>query len=260
MSRYFDSLERRGRSVATVRAPQGEPAPPSVPVPAPLPVPVPVAVPTQLRPARPVAAPAELAALRERLLTLATDKPYKTLVFAGCSGGEGCTQVVREFAETLARSGLKVLVIDADPRVPGIPAGRNAGGVEFTEAVRMRGVLPATDLGKGQLTVAPRLTSVLDKERFFSSPEFAGWLEAQRGNYDYVLLDVPPLLRFGDATLMGRLSDGVIIVVQADATESGALVRARDQLERARVRVIGAVLNRARNTIPALLRPYLSGD
>jgi Mrp family chromosome partitioning ATPase len=85
-------------------------------------------------------------------------------------------------------------------------------------------------------------------------------METQRGRYDYVLLDVPPLLRFAEGTHVGRYADGVVVVVRADSTNRELLVRARDQLTRAGVHVVGVVLNRVRDPVPVGLRWYLQNE
>jgi protein-tyrosine kinase len=297
MSGYFDSLNRRTRKVSvlpsreaapTAGRPAATPAPqvaPPVPPPAPstaeVAPPTPQVTPPPVVPAvsarrapLPVAPQASLPAtstgqvtiipcqakyleMRERLLALTHGKPLKVIVFAGCNGGEGCTHVVREFAQTLAASGLRVLLIDADGRTSGLTHAMAMSGTDLTGLVQQGGLAPASDLGSGQLTVIPSPTSVADKEHFFREPEFAAWLDAQRGTYDYVLLDAPPLLRFSDAVLLGSVSDGVVILAQAEATERDALTRARDLLRRASVNVLGVVLNRVRNPVPLGLRPYL---
>ena len=97
-----------------------------------------------------------------------------------------------------------------------------------------------------------------DKEQFYRSAELASWLARQRKRYDYILFAAPPIGRLADGTLLGRLCDGVVIVVAAGATRHEALTRAREQLDRSGVNVIGAVLNRVRDEAPALLRRYLS--
>jgi capsular exopolysaccharide synthesis family protein len=197
--------------------------------------------------------------LRERLLVSANGKPFRTLVFAGCQGGEGCTRVVRDFAETLAASGLNVLLVDADLRTAGLTTSIVARGTDLVELVAEGRSLPAAEWGKGKLTVVPSPEAPHpDKDRFFRSPEFAAWLDAQRATYDYVLLDAPSLLHFADGNLMARLCDGVVIVVQAEVTTRESLVRAREQMERAGANLIGVVLNRVRNPVPVFLRPYIS--
>ncbi|HLK10825.1 MAG TPA: hypothetical protein VKW76_05555 [Candidatus Binatia bacterium] len=238
MSAYFESLNRREGAAA----------------PAPLAAPRPVRVLPSRRPV-PGEMPAEYRALREKLLVASGGKPLKTLVFAGCDGGEGCSEVVREFAGALASSGLNVLLVDGEGVTEG---GENA--LDLDDAVSRRRSLSASSWGKGKLTVVQSPVARADKERLLGSSEFASWLDVQHSTYDYVLLDAPPLLRSADATLMGRLCDGVVIMVQAEATPRNALADAREQLERAGVNVVGVVLNGVRNPIPKLLRPYLSVD
>jgi Mrp family chromosome partitioning ATPase len=211
-------------------------------------------------PARPASPPTEYLGLREKLLAAANGQPFKTVVFAGCNGGEGTTQVVTEYAQALAGSGLRVLLVDADARTSGLTTHLAVRGTDLTGLVDKGAHAPASDWGKGQLTVVPSPASVSDKENFFRTPEFAAWLDDQRGSYDYVLLDAPPLLEFADGILMGRLSDGVVMIVQAEVTERDAMVRARDQLQRAGVNLVGVVLNRVRNPVPASLRAYFSTE
>lgn len=239
MSGYFDSLNRRLREVSVIAV--QEPAPAVLPV--------------ATRRLQPRQLPAGYTLLRERLLALANGKMLKTLVFAGCTGGEGCTRVVREFGESLAGSGLSVLHIDL---AGSAGEGPNPAATDLTEALGMDEPPPAIQLGGGSLAVVQRRAPITDKERFFRAPELAEWLERHRDGYHYVLLDAPPLLRFADATLVGRLSDGVIIVARAEATDRQSLTRARDRLEHAEVNVLGVVLNQVRDTVPPILRPYLA--
>jgi len=204
--------------------------------------------------------PVEYAKLREKLMLAGNHRPLRTLVFAGCEGREGCTRVTREFAEALASSGLNMLLVDADLRTSGLTASIAAGGPDLTEIVAERRTLPGVEWGSGRLAVIPSPASHQDKERFFRAPEFAAWLEDQRQRHDYILLDAPPLLRHAEGVLVSRLCDGVVIVVEAEATRRESLVRAREQLERAEANIVGVVLNRARDHVPVYLRSYLSTE
>jgi Mrp family chromosome partitioning ATPase len=239
MSTYFDSLERRARETGggiehTASLTLREPAP---------------------RESAPISA-GPYRALRERVLARGNGRPIKKIVFAGCRGGEGCTRVAREFAESLAGSGLTVLLVDADAHTAGLTIATGAAGADFEQV--LHGGTPVKP--QGRLTIVPSPGAGKTKERVFRAPEFAEWLETQAAAYDYVVLDAPPLLEFADGILLGRLSDGVVIVVQAEVTEKDALARAREQLENVGATVLGAVLNRTRDAIPALLKPFLSSE
>jgi Mrp family chromosome partitioning ATPase len=249
MSAYFESLNRRISTPPVASAP--------APVIAPEPVPAPQAARVPVRRLAPGAIPAAYATLRERLMVASQGKALKSLVFAGCDGGEGCTQVAREFSESLASAGLNVLLVDADMRTGGLTTSLATRGADLTELVRAKEVPPATPWGRGRLTVAPSPSGVADKESFLRSPELAFWLDTQRLTFDYTFLDAPPILRHADGTLASLFCDGVVLVARAGATRGDALARARQQIERAGGKVLGVVLNQVRNPVPVFLRRYL---
>ena len=272
MSGYFDALNRRRRTPLIAPAaplPPAEPLPPAAPGPAVASTaavaPIPdertlVARPPYTRAPVAPTAPAPYQALRERLLVAANGRSLKTIVFAGCRGGEGCSQVVRDLASILAGSGLDVLLVDADRRGSELAPEAMTSSPDLSELVERGGEPSANVCGNGRLTVVQRRAAATDREYFYRAPQFATWMAAQRENHDYVLLDAPPLLSFADATMLGRVADGAVIVAEAETTERESLTHAADQLRRAGVKVIGVVLNRARNPVPAFLRPYLSNS
>jgi Mrp family chromosome partitioning ATPase len=251
MSAYFESLNRR------VSTPPGASVPAAAPEPAVFrPAPSRVAV----RRLVPGAVPSAYATLRERLMVASQGKSLKSIVFAGCDGGEGCTQVVREFAESLASAGLNVLLVDADIRTAGLTTSIAAGGADLTELVRTKDVPLATTWGRGRLTIVPSPKALADKETFLRSQELAFWLDTQRTAFDYTFLDAPPVLRHADGTLAGLFCDGVVLVARAGVTRGDALARARLQIEGAGGKVLGAVLNQVRNPVPVFLRRYLISE
>lgn len=257
MSAYFESLNRRVStpSVATAVAPAILPAPAPAPEVEIAAKPRRIVAPVQRL--APGAIPLAYAMLRERLMFAAGDKQLKSLVFAGCDGGEGCTRIVREFAESLASAGLNVLLVDADLPTAGLTTSLAARGADLVELVRKKEMPQATAWGRGRLTIVPSPEGTSDKETFLRSPELALWLDNQRATYDYTFLDAPPILRHADGTLASVLCDGVVLVVRAGITRGDDLARARQQLDRAGTTVLGVVLNQVRNPVPLFLRRYL---
>jgi Mrp family chromosome partitioning ATPase len=252
MSRYFATLERRtsptpepGRAVPLPDS--GRTAAPSPEMPAP----APAAHGT-------IHVSGEYGVLRERLLAMANGKMLRTIVFAACTGDEGGARIVTEFAQSLAGAGLSVLLIDLHGRTVRTPGVASVD--ELTALVAANRSPIDTTWGDGRLALVPAHVPVGEKERLFTQPAFTTWIAAQRAAFDYVLIDAPPLLRFADATLVGRRSDGVVLVVEAEVTERRALVRARRQLAHAEVPVIGVVLNNVRRHVPALFERFLQDD
>jgi Mrp family chromosome partitioning ATPase len=64
------------------------------------------------------------------------------------------------------------------------------------------------------------------------------------------LLDAPPVNLYADATLLGRLAEGVVLVLQANSTRREAARKAKESLESAKVRLWGAVLNKRTFPVP----------
>jgi capsular exopolysaccharide synthesis family protein len=174
--------------------------------------------------------------------------PVQIVVVTSALPGEGKTTNAVNLALSLARRGLRVLLVDADLR-------RGAVHAAF-ETAREPGL---TDVLRDGMPLARACRSVevegqtmhyLTAGAAVSSP--TGLLESQamlaflarlREEYDVAILDSPPANIVTDAALLGAMADGVVIVARAGVTESAALGSALDQLRRVRAQVLGVVLN-----------------
>jgi hypothetical protein len=74
-----------------------------------------------------------------------------------------------------------------------------------------------------------------------------------REKFNYVLVSAPPLTHEADATLMGQLGDGIVLIVEANQTRREAVRRAKERLETAHVQLLGAVLDQRTFPIPEFL-------
>jgi Mrp family chromosome partitioning ATPase len=74
-----------------------------------------------------------------------------------------------------------------------------------------------------------------------------------RSTFDYVLIDAPPLNSYADAMVFGRLADGVVLVLEANATRREAALQVAESLRSAKISVLGAVLNKRTFPIPSAL-------
>jgi protein-tyrosine kinase len=68
--------------------------------------------------------------------------------------------------------------------------------------------------------------------------------------FHYVLLDLPPVNDSADALTLGRLTDGMILVLAAHSTHKAAALRAKQNLDALDIKLLGAVLNRRTFPIP----------
>src|SRR5262249_33303193 len=78
-------------------------------------------------------------------------------------------------------------------------------------------------------------------------------LRVLRRSFDFVILDCPSLKSSWEATFVGPVADGVILVVNAGSTRRDQIERARRILEQSKSKVLGFVLNRRKYPVPKLL-------
>jgi capsular exopolysaccharide synthesis family protein len=103
------------------------------------------------------------------------------------------------------------------------------------------GILPVP--GVQNLSVVPCGPIPPNPVELLSSPLAAELLGRLRGEFEYVILDSPPLLSVADARTLSTLSDAVVLVVRAYETPYDAVRRARSLLYDAGARILGVALN-----------------
>lgn len=162
--------------------------------------------------------------------------------------GEGKTLTAINLAAALARgSEARVLLIDADLRRPAI--GRQLG---ITDAVQgLADLITQNDLGIDSVakTIEPYSLSVITSgaardsvHKILRSPRLDKMLQDARQQYDFIVIDTPPLLPVFDSALLARAVDGVLIVVAAHHTPRKLLGEALNLLDASKV--LGIVFNR----------------
>ena len=104
-------------------------------------------------------------------------------------------------------------------------------------------------MSSGQLT--PDSTNLLSSERL------KGRLADLRSEFDFVLVDAPPLNRYGDALALGPLTDGFILVLGAESTRRESAQTVTDTLRTAGIPILAAVLNNRSFPIPEKLYNWL---
>jgi succinoglycan biosynthesis transport protein ExoP len=185
--------------------------------------------------------------LRTNVRLSIPDERTQPLLITSAGMGEGKTVVASNLATTLALSNQRVLLIDADlrrprlhrvfelPQEPGL-SNLLVGEVVASQVIQKTKVPGLLVLTSG--TVPPNPSELLESKRF---KDFL----AQLGqHFDWVLIDSPPVLPVTDAMVLSQIVAGVVLVVSADATPLQAARTAVDQLDVARARILGAVLNR----------------
>ncbi len=186
-------------------------------------------------------------AVRTNLLFSSADEGSRSVVITSTGPGEGKTVVATNLAVALAQAGQRVLLVDADMRKPRVhtvfdrsqePGLSNVlvGNAKASEAVHTTAV-PG-------LWVMPAGLHPPNPAELLGSKRFKDFMSSLAQHFDWVVIDTPPVMAVTDASVVAHLATGVLFVVGAEMTSRHAGQRALEQLEQARAKFIGAVLNR----------------
>jgi capsular exopolysaccharide synthesis family protein len=183
-------------------------------------------------------------------LLLSRADGVRSLVVTSALPLEGKTSTATNLAVVLGQLGRRVLLVDADLRRPHIHEILNV-----SNRLGLVSVLAAhTDPGEAiQLTRIPNV-SVLsagplapDPSGLLHSDAMKRLLTSAIGVFDHIIFDSPPVLAVTDAVLLGHLTDGAILCIRAGVTPRDKVVRAREELLRSQVSILGVLLNSLRD-------------
>lgn len=164
--------------------------------------------------------------------------------------GEGKSTTAVNLAYVFAEKGSKVLLIDADLRIPSIAKkldidsapgladllkGKGAQITEFqTYLLPNWCILPSGDIppNPSELLGSRRMEKLLDQLREI---------------FDYIIIDLPPVNLVSDAVSISSLISGMIVVIREEYTEKKELERCFRQLKLSNVKVLGCVMNEAKS-------------
>src|SRR5215207_6068597 len=196
----------------------------------------------------PLAAPAEaVRRLRTNLQFIDAANRPKSIVISSSIPGEGKSTMAINLAVSLADTGARVILVDADLRRPSIAdyAGIE-GGVGLTTV--LIGHADVEDvvqpLGTTTLDLLPAGQIPPNPSELLGSPAMTGLLHRLTTSYDMVLLDSPPLLPVTDAAVLSKLAGGALVVVGGDRIHRAQLQETLGSLQTAGAHVLGIVLNK----------------
>lgn len=187
--------------------------------------------------------------IRTTLLLSTADAKAQALVITSALPQEGKTATASNLAVALAQAGKRVVIIDADlrkPRLHKIFRIKNLNGLTkfLTSDLPLEDLLRATAIPTLFLInagpVPPNPVELLGSKKMGSLLE---WLKK---DYDFILVDTPPMLAVSDAVVLGPLLDGAILVVQRGRTPREALKQAREKLDMHKIKGMGVIINYAK--------------
>jgi Mrp family chromosome partitioning ATPase len=192
--------------------------------------------------------------LVQRIFLAQTQEEQRMVAFAAVDKGGGCSQIVARVAESLTNNVRgSICVVEANLRSPSLPSiFGTTNHYGLTDAVLKEGPIRTftKPLYSDNLWLLSSGSLTGDSTRLFHSERLKARLCELRKEFDYVVIDAPPLARYADAVTLGQISDGLVLVLEAHATRREVAQSIASNLQAAKVKVLGAVLNKRTYPIP----------
>jgi capsular exopolysaccharide synthesis family protein len=194
----------------------------------------------------------ELTKLVQRLFLLPDSA--RTVIFSSVERGAGCTWLTAQVGRILAESGRNtVCIVDANLRYPAMhdvfAIGNHNG---LTDAVAAsaspNGYLRRTPLANLWLLTCGSPEKC--EQTLGTSDSLHNTIQQLRSQFDYVLIDSPPMNLFNDAVRLAAAGDGIALVLKANSSRREIAQRMLREARAANVRVLGAVLNKRTFPVP----------
>lgn len=185
--------------------------------------------------------------IRTNVIFSSADSGSKSIVVTSTGPGEGKSVVSANIAMSLALAGQRVLLIDADMRRP---KTHELFGVSLEPGLSnmMVGDAKASEAVKRTLT--PNLWLMAagkhppNPAELLGSRRFKDFMLSLSEHFDWVIIDSPPVMAVTDASVIAHSATGVVFVVGAEMTSKGAAKAALEQLDSAKAKYVGGILNR----------------
>jgi capsular exopolysaccharide synthesis family protein len=184
--------------------------------------------------------------VRTSVMFSSSGGPPEVIMVTSPNPSEGKTTVSINLAVSLALSGAKVALMDADLRNPTLhrvfqqplhPGLTNyITGAASPEEIRRVTEIP-------NLTIISAGNSPPNPGELLSSKMVEDFITSIRKDFDHVIIDTPPIIGFADGRNLSTLTDGVIVIIKHHSTTREAGRLAKKLLSAVNARVIGGVLN-----------------
>ena len=177
-------------------------------------------------------------------------KELKTLAVTSCMPNEGKSMTAANLAVVLTQAGKSVLLLDCDMRNPTVHKNFNLSnkvglsscismGTALSDAVQKTSIEGLYALTGG--VIPPNPSELLGSE------QMKNVLQRAKEQYDYVLIDTPPVMPVTDALIVSRFVDGMILVIASAEVKVEMARDVKNQLVNTGANILGVVLNKVRS-------------
>lgn len=178
---------------------------------------------------------------------LGSDTQINSLVVTSAQKGDGKSTVSVQLAQAAAAMGQRVLLVDADLRLPqvhtrlGLPNEQGLSNIISTN-LPVYEAIQRSPLGDNLFAItAGQLPP--DPIKLLSSKKMQNIMAQLRQEFDLVIYDTPPILGLADSSIVATHTAGIVLVVRMGKTDRNVVRQALDGLKLSRAHVLGLVVN-----------------
>jgi capsular exopolysaccharide synthesis family protein len=185
--------------------------------------------------------------IRTGILLSQAGSPPRVILVSSAQSSEGKTTTTVNLAASLASTGGSVVIIDADLRRPSLMRhlkieNDRPGLVELlTGLCEIDEVIFREQLPGVSIILSGRIPP--NPAELLGSTEMENLVDRLAGQFDYVLIDSPPILPVTDSVILSRFVDGVVFVVKGGSTPRKVARDAKNRLLNVGARLLGVILN-----------------
>lgn len=187
--------------------------------------------------------------LRTNIAFAATAKPMKSLLITSTLPQEGKTTTCLNLGITMAQQGHKTVLLDCDFRRPMlhryfakfVKDKRHGLSDVLVEKLKLKDAVVKSTTENLHFITSGTIPS--NPAELLGSPKMGEVVEKLKEEFGFVIIDAPPALGVADARVLGRICDGIIVVVMARKTHRDAVLEVKEELERSGGNIVGFVLN-----------------
>lgn len=183
--------------------------------------------------------------LRTKLKYSGVDTDIKTIVITAAEASEGKSTIAGNLAATLSDNGSRVVIVDCDLRKPAMHkrfnVTNNNGLTEYLVGEKeFRDVIKIIEdnlhfISAGDIPPNPA--------EIIGSRKLESFLKLLKLNYDYVIIDTPPIMAVTDSRILAAKADATLMVVRSGKTKASTVHRGYEELVKVGANVVGSVIN-----------------
>ena len=177
-----------------------------------------------------------------------TGKEIKAILFTSCYPNEGKTDIVFQLAVEMGKAGRKTVIVDADIRKSGFikryNTSREVPGLSeyLSGQAEKKDIICSTGYDNADIILAGPIAP--NPSELLEQGIFGDLIRGLREEYDYVLLDTPPIGSVIDAVIAARSCDGAVLVIESGLVSHKAALKTLKQLKKSGCSILGTVLNK----------------